>query len=132
MYLVQHGSGMCCRQTEASSGLCDRRGWKADYHYPDFPLQHFPSKSPGQHQKIETISFYAQRYTEDWREKGPAKCGCYGLFISFKEVSFLTFLISAFKTRSTRIVSPVSFRTIASSSVFNWCVAGLCLGQKIK
>lgn len=60
VYLVQHGSGVCCRQTEASSGLCDRRGWKADYHYTNFPLQHFSSKSPGQHQKTETtISFYA-------------------------------------------------------------------------
>lgn len=61
VYLVQHGSGVCCRQTEASSGLRDRRGWKADYHYTDFPLQHFSSESPDRRQKQTetTISFYS-------------------------------------------------------------------------
>lgn len=55
VYLVQHGSGVCCRNTEASSGLCYRRGWKADYHYANFPLKHFSSESPGHQWKTETI-----------------------------------------------------------------------------
>lgn len=53
VHLVQHCSGVCCRQTEASSGLCDRCGWKAHDHHANFPLQHFSSESPDQRQKIK-------------------------------------------------------------------------------
>lgn len=51
VYLVQHFCGVCSRHAEASSGLCDRRCWKADHHDADFSLQHFSSKSPEQHQE---------------------------------------------------------------------------------
>ena len=51
VYLVQHGSGVCRRHAEASSGLCDRRGWEADYHHADFPPKHFSRESPDPQQE---------------------------------------------------------------------------------
>lgn len=56
-HLVQHGSSVCCRQAEASTGLRYRCGWKTNHHNTYFSLQHFTSKSPSQQQKGNNHKF---------------------------------------------------------------------------
>lgn len=50
-HLVQHGSGVSCRQTEASSGLWNWCGWKADHYNTNFPFKHFSCKRSDQWDK---------------------------------------------------------------------------------
>lgn len=63
-HLVQHGSGVSCRQTEASSGLWNWCGWKADHYNTNFPFKHFSCKRSDQwdkknKNKTQTYHIYA-------------------------------------------------------------------------